>query len=361
MQTLIQTAIEKLRNPMNPKHFCLCVTSFVCISLLSVSTINWVVNPYGQYSPNCLQPIVQDSRSEKVELIERLVTAPQGLILGSSRALKFEPEYLQTKTSQTFFNFAVNHGRPEDFLAIIRYYRNRYGCFPKTLLIGVDIASLNDVVPNDARLCAEPRLYSFARDTSSWNDGFERFSQLFSYQQLASSIKSIGNCIRPTHRTEIEQKFRPDGVIEYIKRQSEMQAGTYDFESALAFNEKEFIAVFQQFREPSQRRLGYLQETLRLCEANDCQVYLFATVSHPRLRERLASHTKFLELEEKALNAITEMAMNFNVKFIDFGTVEKFAGDPDCFVDGIHPLEPNTRRMIDRLLHRANEASYAVQ
>lgn len=361
MQTLIQSVIEKLRNPMSPKHFCWCVASFVCVSLFCVSTLNWIVNPYGQYSSNCLQPIVQDSRSEKVELFERLEAAPQGLILGSSRALKFEPEYLQARTSQRFFNFAVNHGRPEDFLAIVRYYRHRFGCFPKTVLIGVDIASLNDVVPNDARLCSEPRLYSFARETSSWSDDFERFSQLFSYQQLASSINSIGNCIRPTKQTECEQKFSPDGVIEYIKRQSEMAAGTYDFKSALDFNEREFLAVFDQFREPSQRRLGYLHETLRLCHANDCQVYLFATVSHPRLRERLITKTKFLEVEEKSLSAMKEMALIFHAKFIDFGSVEKFAGDPDCFVDGIHPLEPNTRRMIDRLLPGTSEASYAIQ
>ena len=346
---------------MSPKHFCLCVASFVGISLLCVSTLNWIVNPYGQYSSNCLNPLVQDSRSEKVELFERLEAAPQGLILGSSRALKFEPAYLETRTSQTFFNFAVNHGRPEDFLAIVRYYRHRFGCFPKTVLIGVDIASLNDIVPNDARLCSEPRLYSFARETTSWSDDFERFSQLFSYQQLISSIKSLRNCISPTPRTEIEQKFSPDGVIEYIKRQSEMAAGTYDFESALDFNEREFLAVFNQFCEPSHRRLGYLHETLRLCHANDCQVYLFATVSHPRLRERLASKTKFLEVEEKSLSAMKELALNFHAKFIDFGSVEKFTGDPDCFVDGIHPLEPNTRHMIDRLLPRTSEASFAVQ
>ena len=131
--------------------------------------------------------------------------------------------------------------------------------------------------------------------------------------------------------------------------------------STVDCNVREFLAVFNPFREPSLRRLGYLHETLRPCQANNCQVYLFATVSHPRLRERLASKTKFLEVEEKSLSAIKELALNFHAKFIDFGSVEKFAGDPDCFVDGIHPLEPNTRRMIDRLLPRTSEASYAVQ
>ncbi|HUP80382.1 MAG TPA: hypothetical protein VM260_17640, partial [Pirellula sp.] len=114
MQILTKAVFERLRAPVCPKRFCVCTACIVAVSLFCVATVNWTVNPYGQYSSSCFEPIVQDSRCEKIELFERLETAPLGLILGSSRALKFEPEYLQTRTSQTFFNFAVNHGRPED-------------------------------------------------------------------------------------------------------------------------------------------------------------------------------------------------------------------------------------------------------
>lgn len=346
---------------MDPKRFCACSAGLVVASLVCVATLNWTVNPYGQYSSNCFEPIVQDSRCEKVELFERLEAAPQGLILGSSRALKFEPEYLQTRTSQTFFNFAVNHGRPEDFLATVRYYRDRFGFCPKTVLIGVDVASLNDVIPNDARLSAEPRLFAFAQDTSSWCDEFDRFSQLFSYQQLTASVRSIRNCVRPIQRNEVEQCFSADGVIQYLERQSQIDAGTYDFESALDFNQREFLSVFGQLSEPSQRRLRYLRETVQLCKSNGSQVYLFATVSHPRLRERLAAKTKFLQVEERAIKEMERIATELDATFVDFGSVEAFDGDPDCFVDGIHPLEPNTRRMIDRLMPRTSEASFAIQ
>ena len=361
MHRLLKKIINRLQSPIWTKHFCVCTASIVALCLFCVATVNWTVNPYGQYSSNCFEPIVQDSRCEKVELFERLETAPLGLILGSSRALKFEPEYLQTRTSQTFFNFAVNHGRPEDFLAIVRFYLDRFGCYPKTILIGVDVASLNDVVPNDARLSSEPRLFAFAKETSSWSDEFDRFSQLFSYQQLTASVRSIRNCVHPIHRNGVEQSFTPDGVIQYFERQAQMEAGTYDFESALEFNQKEFLSIFGQFTSPSQRRLDYLRKTVQLCKTNGSQVYLFTTVSHPRLRELLADKTKFLQVEERALKEIEKIALDLNVKFIDFGSVESFAGDADCFVDGVHPLEPNTRRMIDRLIPRMSEASYAIQ
>jgi hypothetical protein len=55
------------------------------------------------------------------------------------------------------------------------------------------------------------------------------------------------------------------------------------------------------------------------------------------------------------------------VDFVDLSRLESFAGDPKQFVDGIHPLEPNTRRMIDRLVpvgERTSgelESRYALQ
>jgi len=361
MKIAFQKMINLLSAPLDPKRFCGCVLTVVVSCLIGVAAFNWIINPYGQYCSDLLQPIVQDSRSEKVDLFERLASPPQGLILGSSRAMKFEPEYLQSRTGKTFFNFAVNHGRPEDFLAIVRYYRQGTKGFPKILIVGVDVASLTDAVPNDARLSAEPRLYSLAKDTSSWNDAFDQFSQLFSYQQLTSSIASIRNLILSKKSSVTEQFFSDDGVIQYVNRQSQMNAGTYDFESALDFNQDEFLLVFSQLNKISQRRLAYLRETVELCRENECQVYLFTTVSHPRLRESLASKTKFAQVEAQAIKAIRELANNAGAIYEDFGTVDQFDGDPNCFVDGIHPLEPNTRRMIDRLIPQSMVGKYAIQ
>ncbi len=361
MHSITRAVIEKLHSPLSPKSFCLLSLSFVLCSLVGVGAINWLVNPYGQYGSRLMAPIVQDSRREKVELFEKLAFVPDGLILGSSRALKVEPAYLQSRTGQTFFNFAVNHGRPEDFLAIMRYYQQRFHRLPKTVLIGVDIAALDDKVPNDARLCSERRLFDLARDTCSWSEDFDRFSQLFSFQQLSSSFKSLRHHLCPRQRAEAQQAFQADGVIEYIQREREIALGEYDFESALEFNQREFLSAFSRLTEPSQRRLGYLRESLRLCKENGCKVYLFATVSHPRLRDALAIKTKFLSLEKKSLIDLEAMANEMGAKFMDFGRIESFAGDPASFVDGIHPLEPNTRRMVDRLLSRPSEGSYAFQ
>jgi hypothetical protein len=347
--------------PLPPKKFALVTTSTAVALLGMIAAINWIVNPYGQYSPHIFRPVVQDSRSEKYQLFDQLPTAPEGLILGSSRAMKFEPSYLEKRTQLSFFNFAVNHGRPEDFLAILRMYRDRYGCSPKAVLIGVDIASLNDVVPSDARLSSEPMLHSYVRGLLPWHDEFDRMSQLLSYQQLSASMKSLRAATRRSIRKEADSHFDDSGVIQYVTRQRQIDEGTYDFESALQFNQREFLEVFAPFKSLSETRLAFLRETVRLCEANHCQVYLFATVHHPKLREKLIAKTDFLRVESQAIDSLRKIAMDLNANFIDFGSVEDFNGEPEEFFDGIHPKESNARRMIDRMLPKLNEALYAIQ
>lgn len=344
---------------MSSRSFCLLVSNLVLALLACISVLNWVVNPYGQYSPRLVHPVVRETRSEKFELFQELTEKPDGLILGSSRSLKFEPKYLKEHTSLTFFNFGVNHGRPEDFLAILRAYRDRYGCSPAVVLMAIDIASLNDLVPSDARLCAEPNLYRFVKNELPWKENFDRFCQLFSYQQTSASISalraSIGNRA-PRH----DEVFDSDGVIQYIKRQAEMEQDCYDFEAALDYNIREYKNLYGGMKQLSRRRLSYLFEAVRLCEQNGSQVFLFTTVYHPRLRDILASKTNFTVLEEEAIHELSRLAQGLNANFINFGSIEKFGGNQEQFYDGIHPTEFNTRLMIDRMLPTLHEALYAI-
>ena len=47
-----------LNSPLDPKRFCDCVLAIVVSCLLAIATLNWAVNPYGQYSSNGLAAIL---------------------------------------------------------------------------------------------------------------------------------------------------------------------------------------------------------------------------------------------------------------------------------------------------------------
>jgi hypothetical protein len=350
-----------LLEPMDPKIFVCAVITLVVGSLAAIACLNTSVDPYGQYATGNIPPLVQDSRTEKYALFEALDAQPDALILGSSRMMKFEPKYFQQQTGLSAFNFAVNHGRPEDFLAMVRSYWDRYGASPKLVLIGVDVASLNDSVPKDARLSAEPNLYRFVRRDLPWREELDRVYDLFSYQQTSASIRSLQLAAGLRTRKQPEVEYDPDGVIQYVTRQAQMAKGEYDFESALAYNQKEFIAIHRQMKQLSQQRLSYLRQTVHLCKRNRCRVFLIATAFHPRLSATLTEKTNFREIEAMAIAAVQQMANELGAYFVDFGSLDSFAGDETQFVDGIHPLESNTRLMIDTMLPKMNEALYAIQ
>ena len=115
------------RDAVRARRFCHAVVALAASAWSAVALLNWTVNPYAQYAPHFIPPLVQTSCAEKVALLQHRDPRPTGLILGSSRVMKLEPTYLQQKTGLRFFNAGVNHGKIEDVLAFVRFYEQQYG------------------------------------------------------------------------------------------------------------------------------------------------------------------------------------------------------------------------------------------
>ncbi len=69
---------------------------------------------------------VASDRMQKTDLIQKLKTPPDVIILGGSRALRFDPAYLQKRTGLTGFNAAVTGARPEDAWALVSLFHARF-------------------------------------------------------------------------------------------------------------------------------------------------------------------------------------------------------------------------------------------
>jgi hypothetical protein len=69
---------------------------------------------------------IASDRMQKTDLIERLSAAPEVVILGGSRALRFDPAYIKQRTGLTGFNAAVTGARPEDAWALVSLLHARF-------------------------------------------------------------------------------------------------------------------------------------------------------------------------------------------------------------------------------------------
>ena len=328
--------------------------------LCGVAALNRVVDPYAQYGTRLLPPAVQTSRADKVRLLAEEKAPVEGLILGSSRVLKLEPDYLRERTGLRFFNAGVTHARPEDMLALVRHFAAARGHFPKMALVGIDVAALRDAAPPDARLIADPDLYPHVPELHTWENSLQPLQELISYQQTRSSLQSLMRFARGKN-SEPAESFRPDGMIVYHERQRQREEGKYDFDAALDYNVREYREAFRDYPEISPQRKAMLGELVELLRDHGCRVHLFITPDHPRLADSLAELESYPARRSDTADLLRSLEGDL-VSFTDLVSIESFAGDADEFIDGIHPLEKNTRRMIERLVHtRVEEGVDAVQ
>jgi hypothetical protein len=346
---------------MSTRTYTLFSTAFFCAGLFVVASFNWLIDPCGQYETRLLKPLVQDSRAAKWQLFQSLESKPDGLIIGSSRVLKIEPEYLESKTGLRFFNAGVNHGRPNDYLAWIRGYEKRWGAFPKVVVLGVDTASLHRDIPIDGRISGEPRFAELVLDRVSWKERLLPWTELLSLKQTKLSARSLLHTLRKTDGTEPIEFFAPNGKIVYTQRESELSRGAYDFEGALDYNRREFHHAYGKFPSLVHNEIFTLVETIRCLRHAGADVYLFNTPFHPELIASLESLPDFKEREAESKELVKILGERFQLRFVDLSRIESFNGDATQFVDGIHPLEANTRRMMDRLFEQPERDRYAIQ
>ena len=65
-------------------------------------------------------------RVYKADLIEQLAKPPRIVVLGGSRATRFNPAFIAAETGETAFNAAVTHARPDDEWALVNLLHQRF-------------------------------------------------------------------------------------------------------------------------------------------------------------------------------------------------------------------------------------------
>lgn len=339
------------------RQFCQRVVAYLLSGLASVAALNFIINPYSQYPTRFIPPMVNPSRAEKAMLLAGTHPPPRALILGSSRVMKLQPDYLEQRTGLKSFNAGVDHGRPEDFLAFWRFYQQQYGTYPSLLVVGLDIAAMSAAVPIDARLLSDPHLGSLVPEASGLTGRYRRWQELLSWQQSVSSFKACCRASRLQQTQQPLESFRPDGLLIYHQREQELAAGTYDFAAALDYNQREYLQLYQQFDQLSEIRQSLLARLAAECREVGTHLILFTTPHHPQFEQFVCDRTDYEQRRQEVVNALQLLSSRYACEFVDMSQIAAFTGDARGFVDGIHPLEANTRRMIDRLLDRPQDGA----
>jgi hypothetical protein len=105
------------------------LAALLCFGVAVLAVVGWTTLDHGGPALSAATRARLDGASDrgrKTDLIERLDSPPEVVILGGSRALRFDPAYLWERTGLSGFNAAVTDARPEDAWALVSLLHERF-------------------------------------------------------------------------------------------------------------------------------------------------------------------------------------------------------------------------------------------
>jgi hypothetical protein len=327
----------------------------IAFGLITLATINTVVNPLGYYPTRRYPALVWSSRRVKLDLLERAAPAVV-VVLGSSRSMKLSTMQIGERSGLSAFNAAVDSARAEDWLALFRFVTDTMRWNPKELIIGIDIEAFHDHLEPDPRLLGESRLRPFLPFSMRVDGLGHILAALVSFDQTRHSITSLRMAF--AHRTPTgETEFASDGGIARDGADL-VDGGGPDSTPSLTEYENRF-AGFQHLDE---RRWAMFEDLLAAADARAMVVRAFVTPLSDSVRVRLGK-TRRLDLLHAELRAALDRARARHPSLqvvVDALDVRAVGGDPRAFYDGAHVRAENAERIVDAL-YRPGQSGDAVQ
>jgi hypothetical protein len=271
----------------------------------------------------------------KADLIDELPAAPELVVFGGSRAMRYEPSVLTAATGLSSFNCATQCFRPEDAWAFSSYLYERA---PKTHLRCV--IALQTRTFRDDQLRAG-LLYD------------ERLARAFPTDLVARQKATLGT---PERKQVLgENRYTARGYLVRNRYDIGRERPGYTFTRQMDVSIRRLRPNHRwSGREPSARSRAYFEKTVRLYNEHGVTPLVVLMPIQPRaLRAfRQAGYQKHLDVLTAYL-AAAQTRCRFRV--LDFTEIGAFGGSATEFYDAVHPTSVNTRRIIARAVRLAPE------
>jgi len=271
---------------------------------------------------------VPTDRAVKMRLLKRLQRSPQLLILGGSRATRFEPAYFEQLTGLRGFNLAFQNGRPEDAWAYVNFMHKR---FPGTKLRVVWL------------------LHVEAFRKQGLSPGLlqdESLSRWFPAALIESERKKLPQSPAevPTARDLALTRFAPDGVVLRNRYDIAEERGRplsrsidWSIETAL-----ERYATSEASLYPRSQR--YFEQTLRLLSEMGTTQAVVLMPLHPRLLKAVRA-AGWQKRHDEVVTYLAGLQGRYGFGLLDYSHLVSFKGDPQNFYDGFHVKRANARKL----------------
>lgn len=339
------------------------VVLVVAVGLLcAVGAVNAVVDPYASLGTQIVAPMVWSDRGEKVDLFEALDRPPEIVVLGSSRAMKLEPAYLERRTGRPGFNFAVSDGKAPDAFAVASYAHDHSQGVRQDYVWLMDLETFSDD-PVDPRLLGTGELAAYLPTGARLKGKAEDLAWLLSWTTVRDSLRALAHehdvdARDPATEGDDERQvprpeFAADGFRRWDGHDRRAEKGR-TLDDMLPASVKVFTATYRDsFADLSPLAREYVERVLEATNAWGARPVIVLSPIHPRLREVLRP-LGYDARHREALGYLQSLHGRYDFILIDMTGLEAFGGSRAAFYDGVHMKVANTRRLIDAVIARSD-------
>jgi hypothetical protein len=271
---------------------------------------------------------------------KRFGTAPQLLILGSSRSMRADPAQLRKALGVKGFNAAVSSGTITDAYAFFRYTKRRYPAAKPAVLwfLDVEVFRLSGYQPY---LLSVPELVKCL--PSSGPGVAPRPHSLPA--SLAMGGVNGGRTVAP--------RFHADGLMTFWWHDVQRAAGRGTM-AGVRFNQGTYGAMYARHGWKGLTGSAKWFAARIVKEANEMGVtpVIVLTPYHPVLRRHLAA-LGWTRAYKQVRGFLRQLKKRHELRIVDLTSLRSFGGWPNGFYDGVHPRRPMMRVMVNRVVKRA--------
>jgi len=313
-----------------------------------VFTANLLIDPFAIAGSTLLPPALETDRTIKLNLIQRLRTSPDIVILGSSRARQAEPRYLAGITGRTAFNAAVTGGTAADGWVMTRYITDRFPAQKHRYIWFVDSGIANSGVNPQLEEDPRGRRYLSGKDLHLT---LEDVGTYMGVQATSASWRVFHACVLGSCRTRI--RYLPDGSIarptlKYLPEHARSLKSSVDALVAAV------RAHPLRKANTSPSRYVYFERALAFMNAHGARPIIVLNPIHPRVWAELRKQG-FVK-RKAGLAYLHRLHRRFDFVVVDCQNIHRWGGNARDFTNATHVNRWNMRRMLRYVVSHADGA-----
>jgi hypothetical protein len=282
------------------------------------------------------------------------------MILGSSRAEKIQPSYLQRLTGLAGFNAAVSSGTPDDAWAFANVLHEKAGGAEQRVLWLLDVEAMRRH-PMDPGLLGTPSLARFVQRSTALRGRVQSLWSFASWRTAADSWRSVDATLFGTARPLSKRtcSIRTNGVTEYARDGYR----SFDFHDvalrrgmplarSIAITLAEYKRIYQgntRLAAPLERRF---EETVATMNSWNIRPVIVLTPVHPAFARAIGPIGWTLR-HHQLLDYLKSLRRRLSFDLLDASDISVFGGRSRGFYDGVHMKVANVQRLVDWVVRKA--------